>query len=98
MTFRPPSWVPEFDVNSIPDDTPVCDVVLTEKHGRLPFAKSRNPFTCGLTGKTYTYDETNARVDAVAAALGEEMGWSSTEGSEWDKVVGLFSLNTVRML
>lgn len=96
MVFTSPSWVPELDIDSIPDNVPLCDLILTEKHGRHSFAKSRNPFTDGLSGKTYTYAEVQDRVSCAARALAEEMGWSPNSGTEWDKVIALFSLNTVR--
>lgn len=95
MVFQAPEWVPKLDVSTIPDDIPLCDLILSEKHGRLPFAKSRNPFTCGLSGKTYSYDVVIDRVDALAAALSKEMGWQPNNGTEWDKCVGIFSLNTI---
>lgn len=96
MVFHPPEWVPKLDVESIPDDIPVCDLILSEQYGRHAFKKSRNPFTCGLSGKTYSYDVVIDRVNALAAALGKQMGWKVNEGTEWDKVVGIFSVNTVR--
>ncbi|KAF2103764.1 phenylacetyl-CoA ligase [Rhizodiscina lignyota] len=95
MVFHPPSWVPKLDFDIIPDNVPICDLILSEKHGRYSFAKSRNPFTCGLSGKTYTYAEVQDRVQFLARGLGQEMGWKPNEGSEWDKVVGIFSLNTI---
>ncbi len=69
--------------------------MLDEKHGRCPLKESRNPFTCGLTGVTYTAAEMVDRVDYLARALAEEFGWKPNEGTEWDKVVGIFALNTV---
>ncbi len=67
----------------------------SEAYGRCPIAKSRNPFTCGLTGKTYSVSEFFQRTDYLARALGKRMGWSPNEGTPWDKVIGVFSLNTV---
>lgn len=64
-------------------------------HGRHPVAKSRNPFTCGLTGKTFTHDEFNQRREALARAVAKRMGWQPNEETEWDKVACIFSVNTV---
>ncbi len=36
------------------------------------------------------------RVDYLARALSNEFGWHPNEGTEWDKVIGIFALNTVR--
>lgn len=69
--------------------------MTNEKYGRQPLARSRNPFTCGLTGKTYTALEQMERVDLLARAMGKRMGWTPNEGTAWDKVVCVFSLNTV---
>ncbi|KAK0105872.1 hypothetical protein ONS95_004384 [Cadophora gregata] len=69
--------------------------MLDDSYGRCPLKKSRNPFTCGLSGKTYTASEMVGRVDQLARALAKEFGWQVNKGTEWDKVVGIFALNTV---
>lgn len=66
-----------------------------EIYGRYPIAKSRNPFTCGLTGKTYTVSESHQRTDLIAKALSKVMGWEPNADLPWDKVICVFSLNTV---
>ena len=35
------------------------------------------------------------RVDHLAKGLAKEFGWEVNKGTEWDKVVGIFALNTV---
>lgn len=35
------------------------------------------------------------RVDHLARALSKEFGWQPNQGTEWDKVAGIFALNTV---
>ncbi|KAF7862640.1 hypothetical protein EAF04_007513 [Stromatinia cepivora] len=94
MVFTPPSWVPNTPLN-VPDDIPISQFMLNEKHGRQPFKSSRNPFTCGITGKTYTVAEQAQRVEHLAKALSKELGWQPNTGTEWDKVMGVFSLNTI---
>ncbi|EMR85538.1 putative phenylacetyl- ligase protein [Botrytis cinerea BcDW1] len=85
MVFTPPSWVPNDPLN-IPDDIPISQFMLNEKHGRKPFKSSRNPFTCGITGKTYTVSEQAQRVEHLARALSKELGWQPNAGTEWDKI------------
>ncbi|TGO08842.1 hypothetical protein BTUL_0189g00130 [Botrytis tulipae] len=94
MVFTPPAWVPNDPLN-IPDDIPISQFMLNEKHGRKPLKSSRNPFTCGITGKTYTATEQVQRVEHLARALSKELGWQPNTGTEWDKVMGIFSLNTI---
>lgn len=93
MVFYPPETAPE--VEFIPDDVAICDFMLDERHGRYALGYCMNPFTCGLTGKTYTALDVYERVDALARAMSKEFGWHPNQGSEWDKVVGIFSVNTV---
>ena len=94
MVFTPPDWVPKLPFDP-PDSIPVCDFLLDERYGRTPLADSRNPFTCGLTGKTYSMAEVKQRVDYLARGLSKELGWKPNEGGEWDKVIGVFSANAV---
>jgi ribosome assembly protein SQT1 len=69
--------------------------MLNDAYGRHPLKKSRNPFTCGLSGRTYTAVEVADRVEHLARALSKEFGWHPNQGTEWDKVIGIFALNTV---
>lgn len=78
-----------------PDSITIEQFMSSEEYGRHPRARSRNPFTCGLTGRTYTVDEFFQRTDFFARALGKRMGWTPNEGTPWEKVIGVFSLNTV---
>lgn len=70
--------------------------MYNEKHGRQAFAQSRNPFTCGVTGRSYTAAEVSQRVDLISRALAKRLAWNANEGNAWDKVACVFSLNTVR--
>lgn len=94
MGFTPPSWVPRLPFDP-PDTIPISQFMLDDKYGRCPLKESRNPFTCGLSGKTYTALEMVDRVDYLARALSKEFGWQPNSGTEWDKVIGIFALNTV---
>ncbi|KAF1836354.1 phenylacetyl-CoA ligase-like protein [Decorospora gaudefroyi] len=97
MPFYPPSWVPKLPVDP-PDSIPICDFMLDEHYGRHPLGYSHNPFTCGLTGKTYTSLEVRERVDYLARGLAKELGFHPNKGSEWDKVIAVFSVNTLDTL
>ncbi|WEW56512.1 hypothetical protein PRK78_001957 [Emydomyces testavorans] len=96
MVFRAPSWVGELP--PIPDDVAICDFMLDEKYGRYPLASSRDPFTCGMTGRTYSAVKVAERVEVLARALANEFGWKLNKGTEWDKVVGVYSYNTIDFL
>ncbi|KAI9903595.1 hypothetical protein N3K66_000124 [Trichothecium roseum] len=96
MVFTPPSWVPPLP--EIPDDITLEEFLNDPKHGRHPIPASRNPYTCGLTGKTYPYAEVVRRTELVARAVSRRLGFEARDAAgatEWDRVVGLFSLNTV---
>lgn len=79
----------------VPDDIPINEFMLNEKYGRAPAAVSRDPFTCGISKKSYSTQELTERVDLLARAIAKEFNWSPNKGSEWDKTIGIFSLNTV---
>lgn len=95
MTFTSPSYLPSLEESQIPDDVALCDFVFNERYGRAPFAQSKDAFTCGLTGRSISALDQRKRVDLLARALSKEMGWRVNEGNEFDKVVGIFALNTV---
>ena len=79
-----------------PDSIPISEFMLDERWGRHPIHHSRPPFTCGLTGAEYPMAEVRDRVNALARGLSKVLGWKPNRGTEWDKVVGVFSVNTVR--
>jgi hypothetical protein len=95
MVFLPPSWVPKLESGPF-DSIPICDFMLDDQYGRFPLNKSRPLFTCGISGKTYTPLEVRQRVEHLARGLADELGWRPNEGNEWEKVIGVFSANTVR--
>ncbi|KAI8623142.1 acetyl-CoA synthetase-like protein [Xylariaceae sp. FL1651] len=97
MVFTPPAWVPQLPFDP-PDSIPLHDFICSEKYGRQPFDKSQNPFTCGLTGKTYTHAEMAERFELLARSLSKRMGWRPNEDTPWDKVIGLYSFNTIDYL
>ncbi|KAI1869798.1 hypothetical protein JX265_002030 [Neoarthrinium moseri] len=94
MVFYPPSWAPELPIDP-PDSITIAEFMRNEKYGRCPLSQSRNPFTCGLTGRTYSATQFFQRSESLAKSLSKRMGWAPNEGTCWDKVVGIFSFNTI---
>lgn len=94
MVFSPPDWVLPLPFDP-PDSISISEFMLNEKYGRRPFSNARAPFICGLTGTEYSALEVRDRVDRLARALSKELGWYPNRGTEWDKIVGVFSVNTV---
>lgn len=66
-----------------------------ERYGRYALKDSRSPYTCGLTGKSYSASEVRERTDLLARGISKKLEFAPNEGTEWEKVVCLFSLNTV---
>ncbi|KAF5564450.1 hypothetical protein FNAPI_2158 [Fusarium napiforme] len=93
MVFYPPPSV------SLPFEPPesitIPDFIFSDKHARKPISQSRNPFTCGISGKTYTTEEVIQREKLLARALAKRLGYDVHDGTEWDRVVALFSVNTI---
>jgi hypothetical protein len=81
----------------IPDNIPISEFMLTDANGRYPLSKARHPFTCGLTGKTYSALEVKDRVEYMSRGLAKLLNWEPNGGSEWDKTLVIFSLNTVSL-
>ncbi|KAH7146892.1 hypothetical protein B0J13DRAFT_664595 [Dactylonectria estremocensis] len=94
MVFTTPEWVPRLPFDP-PDSITIAEFVNNKNYGRYPVAKARNPFTCGFTGKTYSMAEVLQREEFMARAIAKRLGYDLREGTEWDRVVGLFSLNTI---
>lgn len=93
MVFKPASWVPEFVPP--PDSIPVSEYVLDERYGRRSLGTSRDPYICGISGRSYTTNQLRMRRDNLAKGLGKELGWQVGSGSEYDKVATIFCINTV---
>ncbi|OAA75173.1 phenylacetyl-CoA ligase [Akanthomyces lecanii RCEF 1005] len=93
MVFQPPSWVPALP--EIPDSVPLSEFMYDERYGRWSTSKARNPYTCGVTGKTYTSKQVPERIDLLARAIAKRLGFSPNEGTEWDRVVAVYSVNTI---
>ncbi|PNP82033.1 hypothetical protein FNYG_04594 [Fusarium nygamai] len=95
MVFESPAWARALPPVPLPDSITVEEFMYSEKHGRKSLELSRNPYTCGLTGQTYTVVEVRERVDSMARAIAKRLDWSVANGMEWDKVACVFSWNTI---
>lgn len=97
MVFTSPSYLSKLFFDP-PSDVPVHEFVFPDgdKYQRYPIKESRNPFTCGITGKTHSAVDVRDRVEYLARALASEIGAKVEEGTEMDKVVGVFTVNAVR--
>jgi ribosome assembly protein SQT1 len=93
MVFKSPWSIPPLP--DIPDSIPLCNFMFDEQYGRCPISKSRDAYTCGLTGRSISAQEQRDRVEYLARSLTHEFGWQVNENSEFDKVVGVFATNTV---
>lgn len=96
MPFKPPSWVPDLPI-PIPN-LPINTFIFSEPHGRCPKRLSLAPFVCGVTGRSDSVTKVEDEVDFLARALSAELRWRPNEGTEWDKVAAIFSLNTVSVM
>jgi len=93
MVFHPPERLPKLP--PIPDSITLEEFMSNEQYGRYPLDQSRSPYTCGLTGKTYSAREVKQRVDFLARGIGKRLGFQPHQDTAWDRVVALFSLNTI---
>jgi hypothetical protein len=96
MYFTSPSYIPQLPFPP-PDSIPIHEFLFgdNDKYGRYPIAASKHPFTCGLTGKSYSALEVRERIEFLARALASRLGWSVNDGQELSKVICVFSLNAV---
>ncbi|CAI6081990.1 unnamed protein product [Clonostachys chloroleuca] len=94
MVFSSPSWVPSLPIDP-PDSIPISEFMQNEAYGRCPIAKSRDPFTCGITHRTYSTSEFFQRAEYLARAFAKHLQWQPNEGTPWEKVVAIFSFNTI---
>lgn len=94
MPFYSPEWVPELALDP-PDSISIERFMFDENYNRHPLGYSKPPFTCGLSGQSYSALEVKERVDHLARALSKELGFLPNQGTEWDKTIGVFSVNTV---
>ncbi|KEZ41351.1 hypothetical protein SAPIO_CDS7464 [Scedosporium apiospermum] len=94
MVFYPPSWVPALP--AVPDSITIEQFMNDETYNRKPLRESRNPYTCGITGKTYTAQETKERTNFLSRAIGKRLEFApNDDATPWEKVVAVFSVNAI---
>jgi hypothetical protein len=78
-----------------PETVSVAEFMLNDEHLSVPLKNAKNPFTCGLSGRTYTALEAKERVRYLSRGIAKELGFEVNKGTEWEKMVAIYSLNTV---
>lgn len=73
----------------------VGDFVLGGDPNVPPEHAGKAPLVCALSGKSYSLSTLRERTELLARSLCREFGWSPSVGQPWDKVVTIYSLNTV---
>ncbi|UKZ71292.1 uncharacterized protein TrAtP1_012252 [Trichoderma atroviride] len=96
MPFTTLSYIPKLPFDP-PDSVPIHEFLFSggDEYGRYPIVDSLPPFTCGITGKSHSAANVKDRIEWLSAALASELGFDVNNGSEFDKVIGLFSFNTI---
>lgn len=94
MVFFSPAWVPQL-LCEPPDSISVGQFVLGQSPLR-PQSVPRRPFVDGFSGNSYSIAVLQGRVELLARSLSKELGWLPNSGTPWNKVVAIYSLNTVR--
>lgn len=79
----------------IPDTISLPEFMFDERYGRYSMSKSRPPFICGISGKAPSTFDVKQQIEQLAQGISKELDWLPNEGTEWDKVAGMFSVNTV---
>ncbi|KAF3177688.1 hypothetical protein TWF225_010060 [Orbilia oligospora] len=100
IVYEAPKWVPQLP--NRPDNIPIGDFVLNPAYGRADPNKSNPPYVCGLTGKTYSVTEVASRVELAARAIKNVLkiddihkGGQAAGFSQWERVVGVYSINCI---
>jgi hypothetical protein len=88
-----PDWALE-----VPNNCPLEEFLFNETYGRHKITQSRNPLTCGVTGRTFSTSELRRRVDLLARGIGQSLGWQPNKGTQWQKVVCVYSESSVNIL
>ncbi|KZZ93313.1 phenylacetyl-CoA ligase [Moelleriella libera RCEF 2490] len=86
MVFLPPASYPAL---------PVGEFVTNPEYGRFSITRSRDPYTCGITGLSRSAAQVAERTDWLARAVAKRLSFHPNQDTEWDKVVCLYSVNTI---
>ncbi|KAK3290800.1 uncharacterized protein B0H64DRAFT_368292 [Chaetomium fimeti] len=94
MVFSSPAWVPDIPWE-IPDSIPLGQATLAGLNGDSEKSATDVLLVDPISGKSYSRADLKQRVEWLAGGVAKELGWSTNEGSPWDKVVAIYSLNTI---
>ena len=85
----------KIEVNHIPDDVIVSDLIFDPRHGRLPLSQSNQSAIIGAPSATaYNIATMKERTESLAKGLAMELGVKVG----WTGVVGVFAANDVGSL
>ncbi|KAF3940528.1 S-dihydroxybenzoyltransferase [Dactylella cylindrospora] len=103
IVYTAPEWAPKLP--ELPDHIPIGEFVLNPAYGRADPEKSLPPYVDGYTGKGYTVNEVRERIEYASRALKRILkvddihkSGAAAGYSEWEKVVGIFSVNNIDFL
>ncbi|KAF7563749.1 hypothetical protein G7046_g407 [Stylonectria norvegica] len=94
MVFSTPPWVPQMS-GDVPTTLAIGDFMLNGCSGMDLQPSGKPPFVDVSTENVYSIKTIRQRVDWVSRSLALDLGWSTNEGSPWDKVVAIHALNNM---
>lgn len=74
------------------------DFVTKRNHTLYEWSDEKPVVIENFSGTSYNMREIRNRVSALSRSLSKELGWLPNKSSPWEKIVGICSLNTVRLL
>ncbi|GAM84984.1 hypothetical protein ANO11243_029870 [Dothideomycetidae sp. 11243] len=74
---------------------PVGELALNVHLALAKQHEVKPPFIDVMSGKAWHAEEIRDRVDHLARVLAKQFGWQPNVGTPWDKVVAIYSYNTV---
>ena len=94
MVFYPPPKTLRLPYEP-PDNLTLEQFITSDEHRPIPFRLARPPFSdgCGEAGTQPA--ECLRRIDLLSRSLNHILDWRLDHGSEWNKVMAIFTLNTV---
>lgn len=99
MIFQPPSWLPSISKDS-PTSSTVGEFVLRGAHGAVQEPADHDLITLisAATQKTKTNRQLAEDVEALAAGLANDLGWSPEEATPEGKVIAVLCENSLDYL
>lgn len=97
MVFKTAEWVGDLPFDP-PAKTLVGDFLFNQSWpGQVPGADANGTLVCASTGASLSMQVVRERVDFLARSLCQQLKWQPNEGSPAQKVIGIFSVNAVRI-